>query len=119
MNKRLFRISNKRTILTGVIAVMVLCTLFCILFTTRAFADSGDLSDIQGYEQVLIRPGDTLDSLAYRYAGNYSHLSVSEYKNQIILLNDLESEYIREGVYLMMPICRQLDQSSPRIFIAP
>ena len=101
-----FARQGKRTVLTGVTAVVVLCILFCILFTTRAFADSGDLVDIQGYEQVLIRPGDTLDSLAYRYAGKLSHISVSEYKSRIIQLNDLESEYIREGVYLMLPICR-------------
>ena len=98
--------SRLRLIMTGVIAVVVMCTLFCILYTSHVSADSGDLSRIQGYEQVLIRPGDTLDSLAIRYAGENSHLSVSAYKNQIIQLNDLESEYIREGIYLMMPICR-------------
>ena len=100
-------------VLSAVIAVVVLCILFCILFTTRVSADSGFLSSVKGYEQVLIHPGDTLDSLSRRYVKNYSHLTVSEYKNQIIQLNDLESEYIREGIYLMMPICRD-DINHPR-----
>ena len=104
LSTRLF--SGKRAILTGVIAVVVLCSLFFILFTTRVSADSGNLSEVQGYEQVLIHTGDTLDSLSRHYAAQYSHLSVSEYKNQIIQLNDLDSEFIREGIYLMMPICR-------------
>ncbi|MEE3467269.1 MAG: hypothetical protein VZQ83_02400 [Eubacterium sp.] len=113
MKHYLMTLSGKRAVLMGVTAVVVLFILFFILFTTKVSADSGSLSSIQGYEQVLIRPGDTLDTLAHRYYKDYSHISFSEYKNQIIQLNDLESEYIREGIYLMMPICRE-DINHPR-----
>ena len=99
-------ISGNRSVIKGVIAVVVLCALFFILFYSNASADSGDLLDIRGYEQVLIHSGDTLDGLAKKYAGIYSHISPSEYKNQIIQLNDLDSDYIREGIYLMMPVCK-------------
>lgn len=99
-------VSSPRSIICGVIAVVVLCAMFFVLFYSSASAESGNLSDIRGYEQVLIRPGDTLDKLSREYAGIYSHISPSEYKNQIILLNDLDSDYIREGIYLMMPICK-------------
>ena len=106
MKFMLAKMNGKRAVLMGVIAVVVLCVLFCILFTTRVSADSGSFSEVKGYEQVLIHPGDTLDSLARHFYKDYSYISVSEYKNQIIQLNDLDSEYIREGIYLMMPICR-------------
>ena len=98
-------ISGKKSIISGVVAVVVLCALFFVLFYSNVSAESGDLIDVRGYEQVLIHPGDTLDGLAKKYAGLYSHISPSEYKNQIIQLNDLDSDYIREGIYLMMPIC--------------
>ena len=99
-------LSGKRSIICGMIAVVVLCALFFVLFHSNASADSGDLLSVKGYEQVLIHPGDTLDKLSREYAHRYSHISPLEYKNQIIQLNDLDSDYIREGIYLMMPVCK-------------
>ncbi len=100
-------VTGPKTIICGVIAVVVLCALFFVLFCSNVSAQSGDSLNVRGYEQVLIRPGDTLDKLSRQYAGIYSHISPSEYKNQIIQLNDLDSDYIREGIYLMMPICKK------------
>ncbi len=85
--------------------LIFLCMIFFLIFGTRASADSGDIAGIHGYEQILVRPGDTLDGLAANYAPKHSHISASEYKAQIIRLNNLASDYLREGVYLMMPIC--------------
>ena len=85
--------------------LIFLCMIFFLILGTRASADSGDISGIHGYEQILVRPGDTLDGLAANYAPKHSHISASEYKAQIIRLNNLASDYLREGVYLMMPIC--------------
>ena len=103
-------VSGKKSILCGVIAVVVLCAVFFVLFYSNASAESGDMLDVRGYEQVLIRPGDTLDGLAKKYSGIYSHVSPEAYKNQIILLNDLDSDYIREGIYLMMPVCKSVSK---------
>ncbi len=99
-------LTGKRSVICGVIAVVVLCALFFLMFNSNASAESGDLLSVRGYERVLIRPGDTLDKLSKKYAYSYSHISPSEYKNQIIQLNDLDSDYIREGIYLMMPVCK-------------
>ena len=90
---------------------MFLCILFFILFSTRASADTGDISGIHGYEQILVRPGDTLDGLATHYAPIYSRIPVTEYKHYIIRLNNLASDYLREGVYLMMPVCTVVEPS--------
>ena len=94
----------KPVLITAAFLLMVL--LFFVLFTGRASADGGSFNDIKGYERVLIRPGYTLDSLAYSYSDRYSHLSAPDYRKLIIKLNDLSSTYLREGVYLMLPICR-------------
>ena len=85
--------------------VLILCMIFFFIFSTKASADSGDLTDIRGYEQILVRSGDTLDGLAAAYAPRLSHVSAAEYKSQIVRLNNLASDYLREGVYLMMPVC--------------
>ena len=106
-NRNIFHM-NKRV---GILAIIVLCVGFCCLFTSQATAEEGDTIRIRGYEQVLIRPGDTLDSLAHTSASRYFRGSVSEYKEQIVRLNNLSSDYIREGVYLMMPISRPLPES--------
>ncbi len=96
---------------TAFIAIIALCAAFCFIFSSQATADEGDTGRIRGYEQVLIRPGDTLTSLSKEYAAKYYRGTVSEYKEQIVRLNNLSSEYIHEGVYLMMPISRPLPES--------
>lgn len=97
--------------LVALIVIITLCVSFCFLFSSQANADEGDTGRIRGYEQVLIRPGDTLTSLSKKYAAKYYRGSVSEYKEQIVRLNNLSSEYIREGIYLMMPVSRPLPES--------
>ena len=104
------KISSNRS-RVGVITLMILiiAMLFFVFFTvfgSSASADSGNLNSIQGYEKVLVRPGDTLDSLAFSYAEDNSHLSASEYKSQIVKLNGLSTEYLTEGVYLLLPISK-------------
>ena len=91
--------------------IIILCILFFILFGTRASADTGDIYGIHGYEQVLVRPGDTLDGLAVRYSARLSHMPATEYKQHIIRLNNLASDYLREGVYLIMPVCTVVETS--------
>ena len=92
-------------LVVSLVIVLILCMIFFLIFSTKASADSGDLTDIRGYEQILVRPGDTLDGLAAAYAPRLSHVSAVEYKSQIVRLNNLASYYLREGVYLMMPVC--------------
>ena len=55
------------------------------------------------YENVLIKSGDTLSSLADTYAEKYSNLSKAEYEEAIISLNSLPSENIHAGGYLLLP----------------
>lgn len=97
------RFSPLQKWLAGFVTVVALCTMFCVLYSSQVSANNGDYNRIKGYEQVLVRPGDTLTSLARDYSTRYYHGSVSEYREQIVRLNNLSSEYIRSGTYLMMP----------------
>ena len=99
-------IHRKRIIVAGIGVILFCCVLFCVLFSSRVMADSGDLTSIHGYERILIRPGDTLDELADTYSSRYSYESMSEYKAKIIRINNLASDYLREGRYLIVPLCR-------------
>ena len=58
---------------------------------------------MKSYENVLIKSGDTLSSLADTYAEKYSNLSKAEYEEAIISLNSLSSENIHAGGYLLLP----------------
>lgn len=103
------RISHKhyQKLLFFASMIVFLCMIFFVIFGSRVSADSGDLTGIHGYEQILVRPGDTLDGLSAQYAQEFSHISTTEYKSLIIRLNNLASDYLREGVYLLMPVCRR------------
>ena len=68
-----------------------------------ASADMSGQHTMKSYENVLIKSGDTLSSLADTYAEKYSNLSKAEYEEAIISLNSLSSENIHAGGYLLLP----------------
>ncbi|MCR4605905.1 MAG: LysM peptidoglycan-binding domain-containing protein, partial [Eubacterium sp.] len=86
-------------------AIFMIVFIFAfMLFSSHASADSGDANEVSGYEVILVHAGDTLDGLSSKYSSEYSHMSAPEYKVQIVRMNGLSSDYIREGRYLLMPI---------------
>lgn len=90
------------------ISVLAIPTLLLIMFFfvaggADASASSGDLNNMKNYESVLIKDGDTLSSIAERYASDMSHFSVPEYLEAIVSLNNLTSDYIVAGHYLLLP----------------
>lgn len=92
-----------------ILFLLVPVTLFMLLFFFFLFsgksvsADAGNLNQMKSYESVLVREGDTISSLADCYAKEYSHFSKKEYIEAIVSLNDLSSEYIQSGRYLLLP----------------
>lgn len=73
------------------------------LYRKTASADMSGQHTMKSYENVLIKSGDTLSSLADTYAEKYSNLSKAEYEEAIISLNSLPSENIHAGGYLLLP----------------
>ncbi|MCH5266598.1 MAG: LysM peptidoglycan-binding domain-containing protein [Lachnospiraceae bacterium] len=85
------------------VSILMFMSCFFLFFSSPVSADSGRLHEMKGYESVLIRDGDTLSSLAYSYAPVKSHMSENEYLAAVISLNNMSSEYIRAGEYLLIP----------------
>lgn len=92
-----------RNAVTVWVLILLMAVVFFLIFCTNVSADSGTPQEIKGYESVLIREGDTLLSIASRYADVKSSFSVHDYMDAIISLNDLDSEFIRSGNYLLLP----------------
>lgn len=93
-----------RRILFLLIPVTFLSMLvFFFLLGSHVSADTGNINDLKGYESVLIKDGDTISSLASSYAEEYSHFTKGEYVKAIVSLNNLSSEYIQSGSYLLLP----------------
>lgn len=76
---------------------------FALCSGNRVSADAGDLNTMKSYESVLVREGDTISSLADSYVKEYSHFTKREYVKAIVDLNQLSSEYIQSGSYLLLP----------------
>lgn len=84
-------------------ATLFFLLLFFFLFGSHVSAEAGNLNDMKGYETVLIKEGDTLSSVAATYADEYSYFTEDEYREAVITLNNLSSEYIQAGNYLLLP----------------
>ena len=78
-------------------------TFYIYSCTSDYSADMSGQHTMKSYENVLIKSGDTLSSLADTYAEKYSNLSKAEYEEAIISLNSLSSENIHAGGYLLLP----------------
>ena len=86
------------------VPAIILLLVFLSGFTGKtASADMSGQHTMKSYENVLIKSGDTLSSLADTYAEKYSNLSKAEYEEAIISLNSLSSENIHAGGYLLLP----------------
>ena len=97
----------KRLLYVFIPATLILFLAFFLLFANSASAGSDRATDeLTGYKSILIHSGDTLGGIADRYAKEYSFVSSKEYMECIVKINGLESEYIKEGVYLLLPTYR-------------
>lgn len=86
------------------VSVMALILCFGFFFRTDVSAGGTEgLGEVRQVESVLVKKGDTLSSLANTYAKELSQLSEDEYLCQIVELNNLESEYIQAGHYILLP----------------
>lgn len=99
---------NKPISLLLIPITIFLVILFCTFLGTgnSVAAEEGEHSQMQRYESILIRDGDTLSSISADYAEQYSSYSEQIYMQSIIELNDLSSEYIQAGNYILLPVYR-------------
>ncbi len=85
------------------ILTLVLIILFSLIMRTSVSADTGSSAEIKSYETCLIRQGDTLSSIAEDNAGRLSHFTRDEYIQQLMEFNNINSEHIKAGQYILLP----------------
>ena len=87
-----------------IIPTIILILYFCISFRSPVSAEYGGLKEICRVESVLVKKGDTITAIAQRYAPEYSYISAKQYMEDILELNNMSSEYIQAGNYILLPI---------------
>jgi hypothetical protein len=93
---------RKRIFLLAGITIAFL-VVFITVMRVPASADSGSYTEMKRYETCLIREGDTLSAIAEVNASRLSHITVDEYIQRIMELNNMDSEYITAGHYILLP----------------
>lgn len=101
MRKKLY--SCPKTYLLLPLLTLVLIFLFFFIMRTPASADTGSYMEIKSYETCLIREGDTLSSIAADNCSRLSHSTCREYMQQIMDFNNMDSEHIKAGQYILLP----------------
>jgi len=86
-----------------IIPTLLLLCCFFFFAPSKVSAGAGSLNDIIDVESVLVKRGDTLSSLAQEYAPSMSYSTADVYLQDIIELNNLDSEHIKAGSYILMP----------------
>ena len=94
---------NNHLIYWVIAATFLLLLFFFLILGGKVSAEAGTMNEMKSYDTVLVKDGDTLSSVASSYAREYSHFSLEDYQEAIISLNNLSSEYIQAGSYLLLP----------------
>ena len=90
-------------ILAGIAVVLVLVfTLSYHALLSQANTELGDVS-YKYFTSVQIEPGDTLWTLADRYADKEHYVSQDQYIAEVMSMNHLDDENIYAGNYLILP----------------
>ena len=104
MNKKVYKHAMKKGIYSlsaGIVMVVLVCLLFGSLFVS-AHEDTADTDTIyKYYKSIEIQPGDTLWNIAESTMTS-EYDSVQEYVQVLKDMNNLESDYIQAGQYLMI-----------------
>ena len=97
------RYSVKKMLPAFIVFTSVLVICFWMIHRSQASANTISLAEVTKVESILVKQGDTLSSLAKKYAPEKSHITAEEYMQQMICLNNLKSDTIRAGHYIIIP----------------
>ena len=95
MEKFIFTL-RKRVVALGITILLILG----VYFTPTVV--NASTKEATSYESIQIHNGDTLWSLAKEY--NTSELSTNDFVKEIKEVNNLSSDYINNGNYLIIPV---------------
>lgn len=94
---------RRKLILAGIAVVLVLG--FALSYHALLSHANTEIDDIsyKYFTSVQIEPGDTLWSLADRYADQEHYSSRDQYIAEVMTMNHLSSEELSAGNYLILP----------------
>lgn len=103
MKKKIISKNSKESIFClSTLSFVFLLVLGCFIFHSNTVNAKENASSEKYYTSVYIEPGDTLTSIAKEYqTEEYSDLS--EYIEEIMYINQLYSDDITAGCYLVIP----------------
>ncbi|MDE7224035.1 MAG: LysM peptidoglycan-binding domain-containing protein [Acetatifactor sp.] len=90
-------------VLAGITVMLVLC--FALSYHALLSHANTELEDIayKYFTSIQIEPGDTLWSLADRYADREHYTSRDQYIEEVMTINHLSGEELSAGSYLILP----------------
>lgn len=89
--------------LCSIAFIIILIILVAGKITGNSLKAEASLDGSYVYETVIIEDGDTLWSIAQANHNSYAG-SLEEYINEIKVVNNLNSDFIEAGEYLILPL---------------
>lgn len=83
------------------LTVILICTLSLSTFVSTRHTQAAQRSTQTTYESIRINGGDSLWSIAQEYHGTKD---TAEFVEELRVLNDLSSDQIQSGSYLLVPV---------------
>ncbi len=95
---------NRILILCGAAIVLVFCLFFCIIQFSKGNVATAHASDsnMVSYISIEVANGDNLWTISKE--NKTSTMSTKQYMNEVIQLNQLGSDELQSGKYLLIPI---------------
>ena len=90
-------------VLAGMAILLVLC--FALSYHALLSHANTEIEDVyyKYYTSIQIEPGDTLWSLAERYADQEHYASRDQYITEVMAMNHMSGEELSVGSYLILP----------------
>lgn len=108
VSKHRRNIARKRMmlLLVTVLFITVGSIVFGSCFSSAQDSDQSSQQQYKYYKSIEIKAGDSLWNIAKEYRTD-AYDSTQEYVNELIILNNLSSEYLQEGQHLLVAYYEQ------------
>ncbi len=104
VNKNVLSIRNILFVLVALIVILV-CTFSFSAVATARHTQAAQREMQTTYESICISGGDSLWSIAQKYHGT---TDTEYFVEQMKVLNDLSSDRIQAGAYILVPVTKTL-----------
>lgn len=100
-NNRIAELKKRIFLSFSFISLLAIAVITTVSFVSVSATDNGENPSYKYYTSYEIQPGDTLTSIAQKYTVN-SNISVAEYISEVKKNNELSSDQITAGNYIVI-----------------